>query len=284
MKHMAKWQRVGEEGHPEAQRGGCWCPACQARLQESHREAPLLGEIGLCLHPIVRKNTTAAGTVLNLAFILRYYLPLFLQQTCCVPSSSRRVEHVQRYWIGKTEASPEGWQPCKRGLSANLTSSQPGSCLDGPSNGGTLLSLPNKHTFFPPRTSQHPHPQHTFVTLQSPVSSARGSAFLMTLQKNRPWVFSIGPLARHHLFSLPVDQRLGFPDSFLGYGYLTCAVSQDPMLGIMVWCCLKVLITSGQRPFMFTLHQTHRFWSWSLLHLCMWVNESSYPYPIVRGS
>lgn len=33
-------------------------------------------------------------------------------KTCCVPSSSRRVEHVQRYWISKTEADPEGWQPC----------------------------------------------------------------------------------------------------------------------------------------------------------------------------
>lgn len=51
----------------------------------------------------------------------------------------------------------------------------------------------------------------------------------------------------------------------------------------MVWCCLKVLITSGQRPFMFTLHQAHRFRSWFLLHLCMWVNDSSYPYPVLSG-
>lgn len=70
----------GEEGHPEAQRAGWQCPACQSRLQESHRKAPVHGENGLYSNPSVCKNTTtAAGTILNHAFILRYYLPLFLQ-------------------------------------------------------------------------------------------------------------------------------------------------------------------------------------------------------------
>lgn len=114
-----KMTKGGEEGHPEAQRGGCWCPACQARLQESHREAPLLGEVGLCLHPIVRKNTTAAGTVLNLAFILRYYLPLFLQQkpaVCPVPvaewSMSRDTELARLKPVLRAD-SLVAWSPCK---------------------------------------------------------------------------------------------------------------------------------------------------------------------------
>ena len=81
----------GEEGHPEAQRAGWQCPACQSRLQESHRKAPVHGENGLCSNPSVCKNTTtAAGTILNHAFILRYYLPLFLQQkpaVCPTPKS-----------------------------------------------------------------------------------------------------------------------------------------------------------------------------------------------------
>ena len=55
------------------------------------------------------------------------------------------------------------------------------------------------------------------------------------------------------------------------------------MLVVVVWCCLKVLTTSGQRPFMFTLHRAHRFWGWSLLYLCMWVNDFSYPYPDLSG-
>lgn len=138
--------------------------------------------------------------------------------------------------------------------------------------------LPTPHLTASPPTTHLRHPP-----ISSELSS-RVSAFPNDPPKNRPRSSPLrSPCKTSPIFSSPWSKALVSPDSFLGYRYLTCAVSQDPMLGIMVWCCLKVLITSGQRPFMFALHQAHRFWSWSLLHLCMWVNDSSYPYPDLSG-
>ena len=132
-------------------------------------------------------------------------------KTCCVPntkewSMSRDTElaRLKPSW---------GLTASKCGLPANLTSSQPGSCLDGHSS---LWHPPLKQT--PP--SSHPtpdgNPPHThthvnFITLQSPVSSARGSKLFLTTLQRTGLGLHLGPLAGHHLFSLPLDPRLWLP-------------------------------------------------------------------------
>ena len=130
-------------------------------------------------------------------------------KTCCVPNTSQRVDHVQRYWISKTEASPEGWQPRSVVSLQTWHPASQGHVWTGTVACGTLPWSKHHPLPTPPLTATPPHVN--FITLQSPVSSARGSKLFLTTLQRTGLGLHLGPLAGHHLFSLPLDPGLWFP-------------------------------------------------------------------------
>lgn len=119
----------------------------------------------------------------------------------------------------------------------------------GPVAGGITPFFPSsKHHLLPtPHLTASPPTTHLLSPSNLQWAQLEGLG-LNDPPKNRPRSSPLRSPCKTSPFLFPLIQGSVSPDSFLGYGYLTCVVSQDPMLGIMVWCCLKVLITSGQRP------------------------------------